>query len=552
MLYNILATVCSLTLPMVIFIKPIKIYVKDNRKIKGFIKENGNLIIEYILLVLGFFTRTVAIDKWPAGLNVDEASASYDAYSILNYGIDRNENYMPVFLEAWGSGQNALYSYLMIPFIQLFGLNIITTRLPMAIAGCISLLTWYYLLKNIKNEKFALLGLAILSICPWHIMKSRWGLESNIFPELLLIAITLIVTYLKSNKISRLYIAMIILGLTGYAYGTAYLFLPIFCISVFIYLLYKKKVTIKESIISFIIIFIVTLPIMLYVIINTFDLDQINLGFITIPKLPTNRYESETTLFEGNILLSLLNNLKNSAKLLIIQNDNVIGNCIPGFGLYYIISIPFLVIGLLLSIDKKSRKEEYEYVINIWFISAFVLMLVFKQTNINRINILIFPTIYYIIKGIYVVLKMNKKVINYLILFLYLGFFIGFVISYTNITADQNYTSTDNVKEVIEYVDKLDVEKIYFEYSFKEPYIYILYYTRYNVYDFIDTVEYFRDKSKGPFENVKGFGKYEFYVPEEKDEKNVCYVLKKNNNLELESDKFKVIEFEKYVVLEEN
>ena len=457
---------------------------------------------------------------------------------------------MPVFLEAWGSGQNALYSYLMIPFIKLFGLNIITTRLPMVILGCISLIVWYYLLKNIKNERFALIGLVFLCICPWHIMKSRWGLESNIFPELVLMAITLIVMYLKTNKIYKLYIAMVVLGLTGYAYGTAYLFLPVFCLILFSYLLYKHKINIKEAIISFLIIFIIALPIMLYVIINTFDLQQINLGFMTIPRLPVNRYESETTLFEGDILISFLRNFKDSIKLLIIQNDGLIWNSIPEIGIYYIISIPFLIIGLLCSFDKKINKVEYEYVINIWFISAFLLMFVFKQANINRINILIFPTIYYIIKGIYYVMKMKKKVINSIIIILYITSFCKFMFYYTKTDLNKNYTFTDNIKEVIEYVDKLDVEKVYIQYAFKEPYIYVLYYTNYNPYDFINTARYFRNEIS--FDNIKEFGKYKFYIPEEKNEKNVCYVLKKNNNLHLDEKEFKVIEFKDYVVLEAN
>ena len=55
----------------------------------------------------------------------------YEAYSILNYGIDRNGNVLPVFLVSWGSGQNALYTYILIPFIKLLGLSSFSVRLPM-------------------------------------------------------------------------------------------------------------------------------------------------------------------------------------------------------------------------------------------------------------------------------------------------------------------------------------------------------------------------------------------------------------------------------------
>ena len=127
MTYNIIAILASIILPVII------IFPKIKKEKQEFFKKNKYNIILYIILVVGFITRSVGININPKGLNVDEASSGYDAYSILEFGCDRNGNKFPVFLEAWGSGQNALYSYLMIPFIKLFGLNVITTRLPMVI-----------------------------------------------------------------------------------------------------------------------------------------------------------------------------------------------------------------------------------------------------------------------------------------------------------------------------------------------------------------------------------------------------------------------------------
>lgn len=176
-----------------------------------FVKRNKYRIILTFILIIGFASRLLFIDKQPNALNVDEASAGYEAWSILNYGIDRNGKFLPVILIAWGSGQNALYSYLMIPFIMLFGLNVFSVRLPMAIIGCISVVIMYLLLRELKDEKTALIGVAFFAICPWHIMKSRWGLESNIFPDMVLWATYLIVLSMKKQKMALLYIASFIL-----------------------------------------------------------------------------------------------------------------------------------------------------------------------------------------------------------------------------------------------------------------------------------------------------------------------------------------------------
>ena len=117
-------------------------------------------IIIAILLLIGILSRILFIDKQPNALNVDEASSGYEAWSILNYGIDRNGNFLPVFLISWGSGQNALYSYLMIPCVKLLGLNTLSVRMPMAVIGSISLIVFYLLIKELKNEKVAIIGLA--------------------------------------------------------------------------------------------------------------------------------------------------------------------------------------------------------------------------------------------------------------------------------------------------------------------------------------------------------------------------------------------------------
>lgn len=522
-------------------------YKTDN--IRNIFKQNKKAICISFIILCGIILRCFNISNLPHGLNCDEASSAYEAYSIMNYGIDRNGNFLPVFLQAWGSGQNALYSYIMMPFIKLFGLNIISTRLPMALIGSISLIVWYKLLKNIKNDKFAIIGLIFLVICPWHIMKSRWGLESNVFPDLILWAIYLIIKFLENKKVHNLYLASVILGLTGYSYGTAYFFLPIFVFSLFAYLLLKKEIKIRNVIISGFIIFVITLPIMLYVLINTFGLEQINLPFMTIPKLPVNRYEEQTSLFSGNVLLNAFENIKNSISLIIFQDDNLAWNNVSGFGMYYLISILFLIIGLIFSFTKNKLKCEYDNIFNIWFVSAFLLLFVFKEANINRINILIFPLIYYIVIGLNLLIEKNNKIFNVAIIVVYILLFFQFMFAYGKQNQNEYWTFADNIKDVIEYVDMQAVDNIYFEYAFKEPYIYVLFYTKYNTRDFVNSVQHFDENNLGKFENVKSFGKYKFYLPEKFDEENSIYVISKNSNIEIDYKKFDVKEFEKFNVL---
>lgn len=59
-------------------------------------------IILIIILVIGILVRIIGIADIPNAFNCDEASSGYEAFSLLNYGIDRNGNHNPSFLVCLG------------------------------------------------------------------------------------------------------------------------------------------------------------------------------------------------------------------------------------------------------------------------------------------------------------------------------------------------------------------------------------------------------------------------------------------------------------------
>ena len=68
------------------------------------------------------------------------------------------------------------------------------------------------------------------------------------------------------------------------------------------------------------------------------------------------------------------------------------------------------------------------------------------------------------------------------------------------------YVSSLNTNDIyFEFGSELDEDNVYKEYYVKEPYIYFLFYTKENPYEYIETVKYFREYG---FENVKEYGKY--------------------------------------------
>ena len=514
-------------------------------------------ILIVLIILLGIFVRTFKIEEYPNALNVDEASAGYEAFSIMNYGIDRNGKFLPVFLVAWGSGQNALLTYLMIPFIAIFGLSTFAIRLPMAILGGISLVVFYYLLKRMTNKKVAIIGLIFLAICPWHIMKSRWGLESNLFPDLMLLSIFLIIKGLQDKRKIFQILGYVVAGILAYSYGTSYFFLPLFFIPLLYLLVKKKEITIRQAILNLAIIGIVSLPIILSVIINTFNLPEIKLPFMTIPRMEVNRYEEITSIFSSEFLQTSLNNFKGSLEIIFKQVDELNWNSIWPFGTIYLFSTVFTVIGIITAI--RNRKEiKYGYFMGIWFIVSILLTFV-CEPNINRLNIIFFPIIFYTVIGIEEVAKQGKM-FTIVIAIIYMISFAGFLNAYFRENANTYATFEANLEEPIKYLKTLDEnnEKIYITNTIKEPYIYVLFYSEYNTNDFVSTVEYYNPGEA--FRQVKKFGNYNFVEINELENENVYLVkndqyesIKTNpqkygiQNLE---DEFDIKEFAEYTVLQ--
>ena len=110
-------------------------------------------------------------------------------------------------------------------------------------------------------------------------------------------------------------------------------------------------------------------------------------------------------------------------------------------------------------------------------------------------------------------------------------------------------TFESGLKETIEYVNKIDAEKIYMTNKIKEPYIYTLFYTQTDVNEFINTVEYATTGTN--FDIVSHFGKYYFYIPEQiNSEENNVYILKKEEDKQLNEKEWKKTYIKEYVIIE--
>lgn len=448
-----------------------------------------------IVLLVGCVIRLYGTDIVPGGLNQDEASSGYEAFSLLYYHIDRHGLRNPVHLISWGSGQNIAYSWLCMPFIAVLGLTEFSVRLPMGLVGCASIYVFYLMIREQLGERKALIGCLFFALFPWHIMKSRWGLESNLFPDLLLWGAASLVFYLSRRQYRYLYLSALIFAFSLYSYGTAYAFLPFYLAGVWIYMLLTRQLNWKHFLLSALTVFIIAIPIMLFVLINCTDLEQFQFLGMTIPKLYVSRFSSVA----GNP--HLLRNLKSLLSILLDQGDGLAHNSLPKYGLCYLCFVPLIPAGLFLSLKERPK---YGFLIHWWFVCALCVSLV-MEININRVNFLWIPVGYYISYALMWIAGKGKYAACSVVLVCALLFGL-FLHAYFVTNRDTiNFQFSDSLGEALTYAIEQDYQWIYMD-GRVDPYIYALFYTQTDPYSFLETVTYIRQHTA--FETIEYFGKY--------------------------------------------
>lgn len=517
--------------------------ISENAVLSFLYKHEKKLAIA--VLIIGILVRISFFWIVPDGLNQDEASLAYDAYADLTYGQDRNGDHNPVYSVAWGSGHSSLYITLTKLFIALFGLNVFSTRAANVLFGIVALFAFWGIAKRI-NKKSALISLFLFAICPWHIMMCRWGLDCNVFPNVFLLGLYFL---LRAFDDKRFYpVSMFVFGLSLYGYGAAYMTVPVFLLMAAIYLLYHKKITVKMTVVSAAVFLIVALPAIIFMAINTFGLSELNLGFITIPRLVSGRYNSTVTVLKGG-LGAVFENLAVLIKILFVQYDKLPWNAIPEYGTLYLFSTPFLIVGAVCVIRRTAalKKKFSPMALVLFMLVASLVLGILSKLNINRANFM-FPVLVMVLaEGILFIITHLKKP-AYTVLPIYLCAFLIFsgtyFTSYRERIGQSFFVGTG---DAITYATQKTDGDIYITEKINAPYVFALFYSKTDPQVFIDTVDYENPNSQ--LRKVNSFDRFITGIPEELPE-DATFILHKSEKETFEK-KYNLKEFGNYYVATE-
>ena len=491
--------------------------LKDSQKYKNY--------LVLFLIFTGFLIRLLMLKSLPYGLNQDEASSGYDAFALLTKGIDRNGVSFPVLFVSWGSGQNALMAYLAMPFIALFGLNEVALRLPNAIFSSITLIYFWLYVKKTRDEKIAIMSLLFLVFCPWHIMISRWALESNLLPCFLMIGAYY--TALAEEDVKKFIPAAIAFGLALYTYGTAFFLLPIFLVVAVIKL--RKKVLSVPFFIAFACFVVLAAPIDFCNFINMTGGESVKILGITLPKLTQPR-QNATSVFSGEGIVGILKNYEKFFHIVILQSDPA-GKLYKslgmfGGGLFYFFGLPCAIYGLY---DSFRNKKLYplEWVMTVWLICSF-LCSGFIDGNVNRLNMCWIPLIYFAAVGFSLVFYKAGR-FRGLPFFVFMISFLAFGISYVTLLGINDCGEYyQGLGDAIRYCAEDKDAKIFISNDVNQPYIFALFYTKEDPEYYLATAEY--ENPNVPDVQVRSYGRFVFGSME--NSKDADYLILRSDKTE--------------------
>ncbi len=511
-------------------------YKRGKRSTDTLISDRTAKFLFVLIMLTASFLRLYKLGEVPYGLQQDEASIGYDAYTLANFGIDRNGYHFPVYPITWGCGGGSpLLIYLNVLSISLFGTGIVKLRLIPAILGILTVALLYMTLRIIyEGQKFrnsiALFGAFFLAVCPWHVILSRWSLDCNIMPFNIMLAIYLFMLGVKKKNTIIYCLSSAAFSICMYSYGSATIVVPVFLLLICVYGIRHSLITVKQTALSVVTFIVVFAPLLLFYGVNYLGVPEIVTDYFCFNKFTADRTGEAFVAFDGNFFKSVFSNLFSTILAMSVGDErHTLAHYYPGYASLYEFTFPVTIIGFVLCIyqmvkggksDDKSDEYRAGNAVFVFLLISCMILNMFILPDISRLVITFIPFIYFLIKGAGFVLDNSKKLFGALLAFLIIGS-ISFTKDY--FTDFNNWSISIYMPGYGEAIQRAyevagDEKMIYSTYEgLSSPFMLALYYNEYDPYKFYTTVKYKDDKAE--FRVARSFGNFVFELPEDVNDK---------------------------------
>lgn len=493
-------------------------------KIKGFLRHY--LVI--IILLVAAILRLWNLGNIPPHLTPDEASLGYNVYSILKTGRDEFGKFLPIIFKSFGDFKPGLYIYLTVPSVAIFGLTEFAVRLPSAIAGVLSVWLIYLIAGKLFNEendgkwRVSHVAAFVAATNPWLIYFSRGAWEANVS---LTLALGGIYFFLKSLKNSWLIvISVATFALTLLTYQGAKLSSGIILLLLIVFW-FRQLVKFDKKILALSILtgFLISLPIFLSVLQGHAG----RLEVFSVFSYPRPKEYLENFLIQGNEKVGdltyylfhseTLNYLRGimgrwfnhfSGRFLFFEGDwSNPRHSAPYQGVLLITDLLTLLCGLAVYLREKMSKEK---LFILFWLGLAPLPAILSRDQVHAVRALnmSIPLIIVISLGLNSLINWIKRrkfsVPYYLILTTY--YFLGLIYFldgyFVHVPKHNSNLWEYGYKQIVEEVAPIqkNYKIIKVQRSFAQPYIYFLFYEKY------DPAKYQASNNWVPSESVNDVG----------------------------------------------
>jgi 4-amino-4-deoxy-L-arabinose transferase-like glycosyltransferase len=502
-------------------------------------KKNIFLIL---IIVLAFVLRFYKLNTYPA-LNADEAAIGYNAYSLLQTGLDEHGNPWPIHFQSFNDYKPGFYFYMVLPFVKVLGLNVWAVRIPGALCGVLTVLVLYYLVEELfidhesptTNHFFPLAAAALLAISPWHIQFSRGGWEVNVATFFIATGLLFFLKAIKKPSFLNFAFCILPFVLSLYTYHAARVVVPLLGLSLLV--IYRKdiKVNIKTFVIAAFIGLILLVPLARDLTKGSVSSRVMGVGLFADsgPLNRINEQRGEHTDFTGiipklihnkavNYTLAFMENWSQHywGEFLFLSGDAIQRNAVPETGQMYIFDLLFLAVGIIAIVRSKEHKRSWLIVI-IWLLIAPIpAALTFQSPNALRAQNMVIPLVIISAYGLVTILEWIKRVSSRKLILTF-KFLIFILISwqfarylhmyYVHMAKEYPFSSQYGVKELVDYVKGVEgkYNKIIVTNRYDQPYILFLFYLQYPPQQFQGN-HVLTPKNQFGFSTVDHFDKYYF------------------------------------------
>ena len=376
----------------------------DSEKLHNSIWKYGLVI----LMIAGCALRLYALGSIPYGLNQDEASIGYEAFSLAMYGTDRYGHPWPVYPITWGSGGGSpLMIYLSVCTTKLFGVSVWSLRLIPAVLGCATLVLFCLLALRLFGKRAAFFAALLIAVNPWHLMLSRWSLDCNTLPFWLLAASYALIKGMQSEpgKVQTVWYlsSAALYAVCVYAYGSATVVIPLTLAILAFVSIKKGRIQTRQMLAAMAVFVIVLLPIGVFYSINYLGLPDLETTFFSVTKFTGTK----SVFYERDAALPA--HMWESARYLLrfltigSKDTEIICSQVPGVGTMYRFSFPLTWAGFYIAVRAVRTKSEEtaagaDMVMMVLFAVSFIFSL-FLELNISRMTMFLVPMLYFQLRG---------------------------------------------------------------------------------------------------------------------------------------------------------